>query len=176
MDTIKKTLKFLGIKVFEKRGTEADDIIASLATQYLKEHKKGKIFIASSDSDFYQLLSKNIYLIHFGKKGLNTIFTPDSLHEKYTITPKQYILFKCLTGDTADNIKGISGIGPIRASKIINKEIDFNAKEHQSLLDHNKRLIALNTGLNVCKQLNVLALNQKIITMKNGDIFLRLRF
>lgn len=173
---IKLVLKFLKIKTYEKRGTEADDIIASLATQYLKENKSSKVLIASSDSDFYQLLSKEISLIHFGKKGLNTLFTPSSLKNKYNITPKQYVLFKSLTGDSSDNIKGVPGIGPIRASKIINKEILFDMKEHAKLLDHNEKLVKLNTGINVCKELKVLKLDPKLETLKNQDIFLKLQF
>ncbi len=176
MPFIKIVLKFLKIKAFEKRGTEADDIIASLATQYLKENKNGKILIASSDSDFYQLLSKNVSLIHFGKKGLNTFFTPVSLQEKYGITPKQYVLFKSLTGDSSDNIKGVPGIGPIRASKIVNKTIPFDMKEIADLLKHNERLVKLNTQINVCKKLDILKLDSKIEKLKNADIFLKLKF
>ncbi len=50
---IKKSLKFLKVKTFEKRGIEADDMIGTLAMNYLKKNKNGKVFIASSDSDFY---------------------------------------------------------------------------------------------------------------------------
>ncbi len=172
---IKEVLEFLKIKTFEKKGVEADDLIASLATEYLKEDRNRKVYIASSDSDFYQLLSKDISLIHFGQKGLNTIFTPASLKVKYNIAPKQYVLFKCLTGDSSDNIKGVAGIGPIRASKIINKSITFDFKAHKNILDHNQVLVQLNTSLKISKKAN-LAVNPKIAALKNQDIFTKLGF
>ncbi len=172
---IKEALRFLKIKTFEKKGVEADDIVASLATAYLKENSNRKVYIASSDSDFYQLLSRDISLVHFGQKGLNTIFTPASLKVKYNITPKQYILFKSLIGDSGDNIKGITGIGSIRASKIINKSIYFDLKDHKDVLDHNQALIQLNTSFKISKKTN-LSVNPKILTLKNQDIFVKLGF
>lgn len=173
---IKKVLKHLKIKTYEKMGVEADDLIASLASQYLKAHKLGKIFIISNDSDFYQLLSKNIKQIIFKNKGINLIFSPKELRQKHNIAPKQYIYFKCLTGDRSDNIKGIPNIGPIKASKIINKELKFNLKEYFDLINANKKLIELNCKINVCNNLERLSLNYKILNYKNSEIFSKLNF
>ncbi len=163
---IKECLNFLKIKSYEIKGIEADDVIASIATRYIKENKNSKVLIASSDSDFYQLLSSKISIINQGQ-----IFDKNKLLSKFNITPKQYVYFKSMTGDSADNIKGVPGVGKIRASKIINKEIKFDLSGYKELLNINKKLITLNTELSVCKNLNVLRLNNKIQNMKNNKIF-----
>lgn len=173
---IKKVLSYLKIKSFEKRGIEADDIVASLATQYLNQHEGGKVVIASSDSDFYQLLSNKVSILHFGNKGVNVFFTTKSLKEKLSITPKQYVFFKSLTGDSADNIVGVAGIGKIRAKNIVNKVIPFDIVPHKSLLERNEKLVRLNSEINVCKNWKTLELNTRISTMKNQDIFFKLQF
>jgi len=176
MPHVKKVLSHLKVAVFEKRGTEADDVIASLAAKYLKKHSKGNVRIASTDSDFYQLLSPRLALIHLGNKGSHILFTPESLMEKYAITPKQYILFKSLTGDAADNIKGISGVGPIRASKIVNKMLDFDTREHRDLLILNKKLVTLDSTVRVPETWEKLAIHSRFGALKNQDIFVALKF
>lgn len=166
---IKESLNFLKIKTYEIKGIEADDVIASIAIKYINENEKSKVMIASNDSDFYQLLSTKISLIH-----QNRIFTKKDLLLKFNIKPNQYVYFKSLTGDTADNIKGVPGIGKIRASKLINKEIKFDLSKYKELLKINKKLITLNTELKVFKNQNVLKLNNKIQEMKNGEIFIKM--
>lgn len=173
---IQKSLKHLKIKTYEKKGIEADDLIASLATQYLGQYKTGKVFVFSNDSDFYQLLSNNVKQVIFKNKGIDLVFGPKELKEKLNIVPKQYVYFKSLTGDVADNIKGIPGIGPIRASQIINKKIEINLRDYTSIISNNQKLIKLNAGINVCKNIRNLELNSKIISCKNQKVFDRLGF
>ncbi len=171
-----KTLKYLGIKVYEKKGIEADDVIASLATQFLQKNKSGKVFVASSDSDFYQLLSKNISQIILGNKGTYILMTPKNLKQKLGLLPKDYVYFKSLTGDKADNIVGIPNVGPIRALKILKKELELDFNEYAKLIRLNQKLIGLNIKLKICKSFGMLVLNRKILNFKNQDIFQTLNF
>lgn len=117
IEDIQKVLKHLKIShTFSDFGFEADDYINT----YVAEHKAlfNQIFILSKDTDFYQVVDKNIFLINYNGKNTK-ILSENSIYEKLGIYPKHYIFFKSLTGDTADNIKGIDGIGKVTAKKLI---------------------------------------------------------
>ena len=90
------------IVVYEN-GMEADDAIAAIA-----EKIKGNVLVISGDRDLYQLTSPRTDVITF--KG-------DLL--RYACTPEQFLMMKILTGDPSDNIKGIAGVGPKNAEKIV---------------------------------------------------------
>ncbi len=176
LEYILKVLKFLNIKVYKKKGVEADDIIASLVSQFLIKHKNGKVYIASSDSDFYQLLSNNTAQIILGKKGAYSLFTPKELKQKLGISPKEYVYFKSLTGDKADNISGIPNIGPVKARMIIKRELKLDLSQYENLIKLNQKLIELNKNINVCKNLSALILKTKRLELKNSEIFQKLNF
>ncbi len=98
------------------------------------------------------------------------------MRNKYNFSPGQYVLFKSLTGDSCDNIKGVQGIGPIRASKIINKTLPFNLKTYSDIIELNRKLIQLNTCINLKYNELSFAVNQKLLSMKNQDLFTKLKF
>lgn len=100
-------LDFMGIKHFETRDCEADELIAGYA---LELAKSGKVIISSSDSDFFQLISDRISVLRYSG-GAAVFCTPEYVKEKFGIAPEQYADFKALTGDKSDNIKGAEGIG-----------------------------------------------------------------
>lgn len=100
-------LDFMGIKHFETRDCEADELIAGYA---LELAKSGKVIISSSDSDFFQLISDRISVLRYSG-GAAVFCTPEYVTEKFGIAPEQYADFKALTGDKSDNIKGAEGIG-----------------------------------------------------------------
>ncbi len=175
LPNVKKVLGHLKIKVYEKRGVEADDVIASLSAQYRKNYVGAKVYIASSDSDFYQLLSRDVSLVHLSRNAGGLFFTSKSLKAKYNVTPKQYVLFKSLVGDSTDNIKGVPGIGPLRASKIINKMIKFDYRKVKDILMLNRKLVTLNIELDIVKsKWHLLSFSRQLLQLKNKDIFLKL--
>ncbi len=72
--------------------------------------QKIKIIISLLDSDFFQLITNTVSVLHYHRK--NTIIcTPHYIKEKFNIMPSQYADFKFLTADTADNIKGAEKVG-----------------------------------------------------------------
>jgi DNA polymerase-1 len=112
---IYKALDFMGICHAEIKGAETDDVIASYA---LTKSKDADIFISSFDSDYFQLISDSVKVIRY--KGKCSVFIDTAfVSERLGICPCLYPDFKSLVGDTADNIKGIHGIGPKTASKLI---------------------------------------------------------
>lgn len=96
---------------------EADDIIYTLAMKY-KADKNMKIDIYSWDKDLKQLLDTNVFCID-SMKGLTT--TTEVFIKEYGFDPIYILDYLALVGDSADNIKGISGIWPKKASDLIQK-------------------------------------------------------
>ena len=113
---IKEMVKLYGIQVFEKEGFEADDLLATLANLSLKD--VDKIYLVTPDKDACQLVTECIYA-HDIKKNL--IITPEVVKEKYLLEPNQLIDYFALVGDSSDNIPGVNGIGPKKASQLISE-------------------------------------------------------
>jgi DNA polymerase-1 len=116
MKLIREIAKAGNIKVFEENGYEADDIIA--ATAYAAAASKNKVFILSSDKDMIQLINKDISILKYGRDG-EIILTPESVKEKYGITPGHIVDVLALMGDASDNIPGVKGIGEKTAYKLV---------------------------------------------------------
>ncbi len=173
---IKKVLKFLNIQTLEQRGQEADDIIASLATQFINRNPKGNVFISSRDSDFYQLLSKNLNIIHMNPKDENLVITPAWLKKTLGVTPNQYIRYKSLIGDPTDAIPGIPGVGKVRALGIIKKTLRFDQRPFQKVLERNTALITLSTKLKLPIRWKDTILKSKLLALQNQEFFTKCKF
>ena len=108
----------LGIKRNQKEGFEADDLIATLATNAVA--KKFEVEICSGDRDTFQLVTDQITVL-YPKKGVSELarMTPDAVFEKYGLTPKQYPDFAALRGDPSDNLPSLAGVGEKTATKWI---------------------------------------------------------
>jgi DNA polymerase-1 len=118
IDVTKEVLAALGITVLAEPGFEADDIIATLATQAEKEGYR--VLVVTGDRDSLQLVTDDVTVL-YPRKGVSdlTRFTPDAVVEKYGLTPKQYPDFAALRGDPSDNLPGIPGVGEKTAAKWI---------------------------------------------------------
>jgi DNA polymerase I len=107
----------LGIPCVYKQGYEGEEVAKSLILKFKDKHK---IDFYTNDEDCYALIDKNVALIKTNK-GETIKFNTDDLKEKYNVTPKQFVQMKALTGCKSDNITGITGVGPVTASKLINE-------------------------------------------------------
>jgi DNA polymerase-1 len=118
IDITKEVLGALGITVLAEPGFEADDLIATLATQ--AENEGYRVLVVTGDRDSLQLVSDDVTVL-YPRKGVSelTRFTPDAVVEKYGLTPTQYPDFAALRGDPSDNLPGIPGVGEKTASKWI---------------------------------------------------------
>lgn len=105
---------------FAVDGFEADDVIATLATQ--AEAAGFEVLIVTGDRDSFQLITENVTVL-YPTKGVSelTRFTPEKVVEKYGLTPQQYPDFAALRGDPSDNLPGIPGVGEKTAAKWINQ-------------------------------------------------------
>ncbi|HEU5428465.1 MAG TPA: 5'-3' exonuclease H3TH domain-containing protein, partial [Actinocrinis sp.] len=111
-------LAALHIPVFRKEGFEADDLIATLATQAADEGFD--VSIVTGDRDALQLVTDHVTVL-YPRKGVADLvrFTPEAVAEKYGLTPQQYPDFAALRGDPSDNLPSIPGIGEKTAAKWI---------------------------------------------------------
>ncbi|BDB61022.1 DNA polymerase [Rhodococcus sp. RDE2] len=118
IDLTKDVLGAMGIPVMAIEGYEADDIIATLATQ---AHAQGfRVLVVTGDRDALQLVNGDITVL-YPRRGVSdlTRFTPEAVEEKYGLTPEQYPDFAALRGDPSDNLPGIPGVGEKTAAKWI---------------------------------------------------------
>ena len=103
---------------YEKEGFEADDIIATISTEAVKEGFE--VLICTGDRDSFQLVSRDVTVL-YPKKGVTELarMTPDAVEEKYGLKPSQYPDFAALRGDPSDNLPSIPGVGEKTATKWI---------------------------------------------------------
>lgn len=112
---IYNALNYLGICHRETADCEADDWIAGYVRQWADAYQ---ITVASHDSDFFQLIGDNVQILRY--RGEQSILCDINwLWAKYGIRPEQYAAFKSLTGDTADNIRGVDKVGPKTAAWLL---------------------------------------------------------
>ena len=126
MPMIKRVLEAMNIKILEKPGYEADDILGTLSKHFEKEGME--VTLLTGDRDSFQLASKNIIIrIPRTKAGKTEVenYDRDKIIEEYGIEPKQLIEVKGLMGDTSDNIPGVPGVGEKTALSLI--------KEYESI-------------------------------------------
>lgn len=117
MPILKEMLRIMGIKILEKEGYEADDIIGTLS-----KNPNTKNYIITGDRDSLQLISNNCE-VWLTKKGISEIekIDLDALKNKLGLEPYQIIELKALMGDTSDNIPGVKGIGEKTALSLLYK-------------------------------------------------------
>ncbi|WP_433521816.1 DNA polymerase I [Nocardia pseudovaccinii] len=124
VELTKDVLGAMGIPVMAIDGFEADDLIATIATQAVGEGFR--VLIVSGDRDAIQLVSDEVTLL-YPRKGVSdlTRFTPDEVMAKYQLTPAQYPDYAALRGDPSDNLPGIPGVGEKTAAKWIREYGDL---------------------------------------------------
>lgn len=117
---IQRMLTALGVTYIEKPGFEGDDVIATLAT--MGDKAGYHTLVLSGDRDAFQLVDDNVTVLYPGHhfKDLKHM-TPQSIIDKYKVTPAQYPDLAALRGETADNIPGVPGVGDGFAAKWINQ-------------------------------------------------------
>ena len=116
---IKELLTALNVPILQSEGWEGDDILGTMAR--LGEEAGCDMLLVTGDRDMYQLVTEHVNVVST-RKGLSdvAIMTPESVDDLYHgITPSLVPDFYGLKGDTSDNIPGVPGIGPKKASALI---------------------------------------------------------
>ena len=133
---IKEVLQVMGVKIVEKAGLEADDILGTISR--MSERRGLEVSVISGDRDLLQLATEHVKIrIPKTKKGQTEIedYYAEDVLNAYQVTPTEFIDLKALMGDTSDNIPGLPGVGEKTATKIITEYHSIeNAHEHASEL------------------------------------------
>lgn len=140
------------VPVLTSDQVEADDILAWLASRADPEN----VTISSTDRDLYQLVDERVHVVDAFKKEATPAgdceITPLNFFTISGTKMDRYVDFRTLVGDTSDNIKGIKGIGPVKAAKLLDqygtvqKMVDAKVgviAENSALLERNRNLMRL---------------------------------
>jgi DNA polymerase-1 len=122
---VQEVLTALRIPFVEKEGYEADDVIATLATQGREAGMQ--VLICSGDRDSFQLVADDC-LVLYPKRGVSELarMDPAAVTARYGVAPEHYRGIAALVGETSDNLPGVPGVGEKTAAKWITQFGDFD--------------------------------------------------
>ncbi|MBI2851398.1 MAG: 5'-3' exonuclease [Chloroflexi bacterium] len=161
---IKKALDCLHIKYIEQTGHEADDMIASYASQV-----PCQAVIASTDTDLLQLICERITMFRYHWKN-SMLFTESVVQEKFGVHPTNFLEYKSLIGDKTDNIGGIKGIGPKTAIKVLNGQRTLSGEERE-IFERNLKLIRLDSKVELPFALSELSFSNTFNQSKGFKVY-----
>ena len=145
MSLVKEVLDALRIPSVEAVGFEADDIIATLATQAAEQGFE--VLISTGDRDAFQLVNDAVTIL-YPKRGVSEIarMDPAAVEDRYGVPPRLYPDLAALVGEDSDNLPGVPGVGPKTAAKwlvqfgslndVIDRVNEIKGKAGDSLRDH----------------------------------------
>ena len=159
IDRLHEVLEVLGIAVVEVEGVEADDVLATLATQAVADGYR--VEIVTGDRDAMQLVDDAITVL-YTLKGISEVgeMTPDAVEERFGVPPERYVQLAALRGDGSDNLPGVPGVGAKTAAKLLTdfdgiedvyaridevpgKKVPAMLLEHRHAVDRNLALMTL---------------------------------
>ena len=162
LSDIYAALDYLGICHKETADCEADDWIAGYVRQY---KDRFEITVASQDSDFFQLIDDHVHILRY--RGDNTVICDRNwLMNKYGIHPEQYAAFKSMTGDSADNIRGVDKVGPKTAAWLLQSYGSI-----EGIVDHAQEIEKPSVRKSVQESTERMEKNMELICL-NGCCFL----
>lgn len=140
---IRELLASLGIPSVSLKEFEADDILATLATE--ASHQGMHAYVCTGDKDAFQLISDSITIL-YPHRGVSVLkrYTPSVLHDRFDVTPAQYPGLAALRGDDSDNLPGVPRVGDKTAAKWLNNYGDLDnllahAEEIKGVVGENLR-------------------------------------
>ena len=151
-------LDYMGIRRAETVSCETDDWMAAYA---LNCDPSAEIIISSFDSDFFQLITDHVSVLRY-RGDKTTIFTPETIKEKFGISPSQYADFKALTGDPSDNLRGADKVGPKTAALLLNQ---FGTLE--GILSCSEQIAKPSIKASIQQSAERLRQNQQLIRLTN---------
>ncbi len=159
IDRLHEVLDVLGITVVEVAGVEADDVLATLATQAVADGHR--VAIVTGDRDAMQLVDGDVTVL-YTLKGISDVgeMTPAAVRERFGVPPDRYVQFAALRGDGSDNLAGVPGVGAKTAARLLTefdsiddvyaritevpgKKVPAMLLEHRDIVDRNLALMTL---------------------------------
>ena len=121
MGLVRQVLESLNIAAVDCSGFEADDLLATLASQ--AEQRGDDVVIVSGDRDVYQLVHDPRIRVLYNRRGVTdyALYDEAGIAERTGVTPDLYVQYAALRGDPSDNLPGVPGVGEKTAAKLLNK-------------------------------------------------------
>ncbi|MBW3573685.1 MAG: GTP cyclohydrolase I, partial [Actinobacteria bacterium] len=147
---VRRVLEALGIPMIEAAGYEADDIIATLATE--ARDRGEEVIIVTGDRDTYQLVEDPLVRVLYNRRGVSdyVLYDEAGIHQRTGVTPAAYPEYAALRGDPSDNLPGVPGVGEKTAARLISTRggldgvfanlDELTPKLRQSLAEHEDRV------------------------------------
>ena len=173
---IKEILSSMGIHTIELQGFEADDILATLATQ--AREAKIETIVITGDRDSYQLVEDPYVKVLYNRRGVSDyiLFDEEGIRERTGVAPIDYVKYAALRGDKSDNLPGVPGVGEKTAAKLVNEfgtlDAIFESADQQSPklkenLLSNEDLVRLNEE--VMTLIRDVPLEVEVLSLKVGE-------
>ncbi len=126
MGLVRQVVQTLQLPIIEVPGFEADDVIATLATQ--ADAAGIRTIIVTGDRDSYQLVSDPNIVVLYNKRGVSdyAMYDEAGIFERTGVRPDQYVTYASLRGDASDNLPGVPGVGEKTAAKLVNAYGDLD--------------------------------------------------
>ena len=120
MGIVRQLVDTLGIAAVDHVGVEADDVIATLATQARDQGEN--VIVVTGDRDAYQLVEDPHVRVLYNKRGVSdyALYDEAGMEERTGVKPSDYVAYAALRGDPSDNLPGVNGVGEKTAAKLIN--------------------------------------------------------
>ena len=120
MGIVRQLVDTLGIAAVDHVGVEADDVIATLATQ--ARDRGENVIVVTGDRDAYQLVEDPHVRVLYNKRGVSdyVLYDEAGIEERTGVKPSDYVAYAALRGDPSDNLPGVNGVGEKTAAKLIN--------------------------------------------------------
>ncbi|MCX7663986.1 MAG: DNA polymerase I [Gemmataceae bacterium] len=157
---IEEVLKCMNIPHLAKEGYEADDVMATIAR--IGEEQGYQVVLCTTDKDCRQLITDHVSLYNLRKK---LFFDAQTLKEEWGITPQQVIDYQSLVGDSADNVKGVKGIGEKTAAKLLN---DFGSIDNILVRLNEVKPQRIQDAIRESYQSGELELARKLVTLNRN--------
>ena len=159
MGLVRQVVESLGFPILECPGFEADDIVATLATQARDQGRA--VMIVTGDRDVYQLVEDPLVQVLYNRRGVSdyALYDEAGIVERTGVTPGRYVQYAALRGDPSDNLPGVPGVGEKTAAKLINTydgidgifehldeqtpKLRTNLAEHEAQVRANAQLMVL---------------------------------
>ncbi len=153
---LQEALEAMGIPTLSKEDFEADDILATLASEGAE--RGFKVLIVSGDRDTIQLVNDDVTLLYPNVRGVSELkrYDPASVMEKYGIPPEKYPEIAALVGESSDNLIGVDKVGEKTALKWVLEYGDLNG-----ILEHAEEITGV-VGENLRAQKERAILNRQL--------------
>lgn len=160
VDLIRRVVNAFGFPLLEKQGVEADDLIATVATDAIANGWHASI--VTGDRDALQLVQPGITVL-YTVKGISELAALDAaaVEDKYGVSPAQYLDYAALRGDNSDNLPGVPGVGEKTAAKLLQQFGSVDA-----LYENLDQVRGVKVVENLKENVAQVRVNQNVMTLK----------